>query len=136
MENASKAILIAGSVLLVMAVIGIGMVIYSQTSGTIDNMGTEIDSFAVSAHNNKFTNYVGNVTGTQVLECIQKALTTNSNADLDAKFKPVVVKLSGSEVVNASTTSYKAPSTFKTSKKYTGSVTYDVNGVIKTIEFN
>lgn len=135
MENASKAILIAGAILLVMAIIGMGMVIFSQTSQTIDNMGNEIDSFSISAHNNKFNSYVGEVTGSQVLECIQKALTTNANTDLDAKFKPVVVKLSSVEVVKSGTTSYTAPSTFKTGKKYTGSVTYDANGIIKTIEF-
>ncbi len=135
MENASKAILIAGAILLVMAIIGIGMVIFSQTRGTIDNMGTEIDSFAVQAHNNKFNSYVGQVTGSQVLECIQKALTTNSNQDLDARFKGITVSLSGTVVIDSTKTTYTAPSSFNTSKKYTGSVTYDTNGIIKTITF-
>ena len=35
MENASKALIIAGAILLAIAIIGIGMFVYNNVSGTI-----------------------------------------------------------------------------------------------------
>ena len=45
MENASKALIIAGAILLSILLIGLGMMVYSKAKGTLDNTG--IDDVAV-----------------------------------------------------------------------------------------
>ena len=59
MENASKALLIAGAILLVIAIIAIGVGIVSKTRGTIDTAGSQIDGMAVQMHNKQFEHYEG-----------------------------------------------------------------------------
>lgn len=64
MENASKALIIAGAILLSILIIALGMNIYNSASsatGNADMSAQEIDS-----HNQTFTAYEGRIKGTQV----------------------------------------------------------------------
>lgn len=61
MENASKALIIAGAILLSIAIIGIGMYVFQMAQSTIGkaNMsGQEID-----AYNSEFLKYNGKING-------------------------------------------------------------------------
>ena len=42
MENASKALIIAGAILLSIAIIGIGMYVYSQAEGIMKNINISV----------------------------------------------------------------------------------------------
>ena len=57
MENASKALIIAGAILLAILIISLGIMIYQQAAGVAD--GGAIDEVAVSSFNQKFTQYEG-----------------------------------------------------------------------------
>lgn len=142
MENASKAVLIAGAILLVLAVIGIGMAVFSTANRTIDNMDNSIDGLAVTAHNGQFNNYVGEkIAGTQVLECIQKALSIRNNAELETKFKDITVTVkyktsTGTETETVVGTNGTNKSTrIKTNRYYSSVATYSTLGLIKSIAF-
>ena len=57
MENASKALIIAGAILLAILIISLGIMIYQQASGVVNNNSmTEVD---VSTFNSKFEQYLG-----------------------------------------------------------------------------
>ena len=65
MENASKALIIAGAILLAISIIGIGMYVFSQAQGAMDGIG--MDEERIDAYNSKFESYTGtNVRGTTV----------------------------------------------------------------------
>ena len=64
MENASKALIIAGAILLSILIIGIGMFIYTQAAGIIGD--TKIDTQKVRAYNSEFEQYEGTRSGTDV----------------------------------------------------------------------
>ena len=59
MENASKALLIAGAVLLVIALIAVGMGIFGTARGVTDNAEGQIDNIAIQMHNKQFEQYEG-----------------------------------------------------------------------------
>lgn len=59
MENATKALIIAGSVLIAIGLIGVGMRIFNSTSETTDTVETTMIATAVTMFNNKFTPYIG-----------------------------------------------------------------------------
>ena len=59
MENASKALLIAGSVLIVILLIAFGMRIFNSTSGTTDNLKGAMATTEIAQFNSKFTAYAG-----------------------------------------------------------------------------
>lgn len=60
MENASKALLIAGSVLIVILLIAMGVRVFTSTSGTTDATEQTMKSTEIAQFNSKFTQYVGN----------------------------------------------------------------------------
>ena len=63
MENASKALIIAGAILLSILIIGLGMFIYQKAAGAIENTG--IDTAQVNAYNSEFLQYDGVISGAQ-----------------------------------------------------------------------
>ena len=64
MENASKALIIAGAILLSISIIGIGMYIFRMSSETVDGLG--IDAEEIAAYNGKFDRYMGTQKGSAV----------------------------------------------------------------------
>ena len=66
MENASKALLIAGAILLCILIIAIGMFIYNSAQSTITDSMTSLSTQEIDAFNNQFTSYEGNQTGSNV----------------------------------------------------------------------
>ena len=65
MENASKALIIAGAILLSIAIIGVGMFVFNSVSETITG-SSDLSSEQIATYNQEFTNYNGQQRGTQV----------------------------------------------------------------------
>ena len=61
MENASKALIIAGAILLAISIIGIGMYVFTQAKGAVGNIG--MDKEKIAAYNADFEAYEGTVDG-------------------------------------------------------------------------
>lgn len=76
MENASKALIIAGAILLAILIISLGIMIYNQASGVVNNNSmSEVD---ISTFNQKFTQYEGDhVRGAQVNALLEQIRTNN-----------------------------------------------------------
>lgn len=137
MENASKALLIAAAVLVVIMVISLGIVIYrmgSEAVGEVNFTGQQ-----VTAHNEKFTRYNGSgKRGTEVNAMLQTALNSNVEATslegdnsprgVTVKFKPK----SGTESTLLSPTEKSIQSSkaslIQTSKLYNITVNYGGQG--------
>lgn len=80
MENASKALIIAGSILIAIMIISLGIVIFNNFGGTAKKMAN-MDKQEIAAFNSKITPYVGNhVSGTQVNTLLQYCLSVNMSA--------------------------------------------------------
>ena len=80
MENASKALIIAGAILLAILLISLGIMIYTQASGVVNtNAMSEVE---ISTFNKKFTQYgTSNVRGSQINALIDAVVQNNlSNA--------------------------------------------------------
>lgn len=71
MENASKALIIAGAILLSILIIAIGMYIFNSSSNSINDAASRISQQEVSAFNNQFEMYEGKQVGTNVKSLIQ-----------------------------------------------------------------
>ena len=78
MENASKALIIAGAILLAILIIGLGMFVYQQASGAMDGIG--MDSEKVSAYNSAFLQYEGTVSGTEA-KALYSLIRNHNNSD-------------------------------------------------------
>ena len=66
MENASKALIIAGAILISILIVGLGVIIYNNVSDIAGDTSA-IDQTQVSAHNSPIESYFGDqVTGSNV----------------------------------------------------------------------
>ncbi len=79
MENASKALLIAGAILIVILLISLGIYIYSQAQQTINSVN--MDEQQITAFNNKFAQYEGDSrSGSEVNALINQVISSNQAA--------------------------------------------------------
>lgn len=77
MENASKALIIAGAILLSILIIALGMFILTKATSSAD-VSTALTENEIQAFNKKFENYAGNQLGSNVISLISVARSTMS----------------------------------------------------------
>lgn len=146
MENASKALMIASAVMISIAIISIGVMVYNAVRSTINNI--DVDSVAVSTHNSRFVTFIGEMTGVDVKRCIQNVLANNFNDNTATEYKvEVSIVQSGSTVdyvkfTNATKTGSgrqtvcnQMSTNIKENYRYQGVVSYSSNGIITKIVF-
>lgn len=76
MENASKALIIAGAILLAIVIISLGLVVVNNSRGAVDN--ANLSEQEIQTFNSKFLAYKGdNVSGARVNSLIQLVMATN-----------------------------------------------------------
>ena len=75
MENASKALIIAGAILLAILIIALGVYIFNQARSAT-NMD-DLSNQQVEAHNSTFQNYEGTINGTQAKALIDAIRNNN-----------------------------------------------------------
>ncbi len=134
MENASKALIIAGAILLAILLISLGIMIFNQAQDTVNNNG--MSQAEMQAFNNKFIKYEGTRSGTEVKALINEVIA--SNAD-DSN-----LKLGSLRIINVGKygngTGYSEWSDLGTSKivnnaNYTVVLSYQ-NGIVNHIEIS
>ena len=101
MENASKALIIAGAILLSILIIGLGMAIYQQASGAIGN--ANMDPQKIQAYNSEFASYEGTKSGTQV-RALLDIIRSHNLANTDDPSLNVVAMTSSAAGVTAAPT--------------------------------
>ena len=79
MENASKALIIAGAILLAILLISLGIMIFTQAQGTIKDAG--MSEAQLSAFNKKFTKYEGKQKGSTIRLLVQEVMVNNNSED-------------------------------------------------------
>ena len=134
MENASKALIIAGAILLSILIIGLGMMIFNQAKDAIS--GTGMDQQKVATYNAEFTDYEGtNVNGTRVRSLCD--VVRNHNTIVAAEDESLLIGINGKNdtaSINASKTSFKAGKTYTITCEYDSKTGYVNN--ITVVESN
>ncbi len=113
MENASKALIIAGAILLAILLISLGIMIFAQAQDTVNNSG--MSEAATTSFNNKFLKYEGTRKGSEVKALVNEAIAANADDNNSNNSISVKVMFGGKDLTSVGS------STVLTSK------TYDVN---------
>ena len=82
MENASKALIIAGAILLSILIIAIGMYIYNSSTNSIYSAADQISSQEQQSFNSQWESYEQNQPGSSVKNMVSKLI---SNAQVNAE---------------------------------------------------
>ena len=131
MENASKALIIAGAILLAILLISLGIMIFTQAQDTVTNSG--MSEAEVQSFNSKFTKYEGDIKGTMVKAMIQEVQATNAGSDEN---DGIVVNV---KLGNKTATATPATSTIINNNTYSVKLSYSngrVNLITVTGTFN
>lgn len=94
MENASKALIIAGAILISILIIAIGMYIYTSSSSSIYGATSQMNSQEVTAFNQTWTNYEGTQKGSNCRGLISQIIANNSTNKEDPT-KLISIKFDG-----------------------------------------
>lgn len=143
MENASKALIIAGAILLAIAIIGIGMFVYQSVTGTIQDAANMSDQ-EVDAYNQEFLNYEGVVKGSAARALCDAVRNHNISNRQDASKQIAVVSgkatdpMSAPKTLDSAGTTSSDINTIKSSllsgKTYAVTVGYDsTTGLITNV---
>lgn len=129
MENASKALIIAGAILLSILIIGLGMFIYGKAAEIID--GTNFDTTKVQLYNSPFTQYDGVISGSSARTLCDSIRTHNTTHASDASQNISVTVGTGTPKTSAPTSVVSVATVntqkakIKTGKQYKVSFGYD-----------
>ena len=92
MENASKALIIAGAILLSILIITLGLIVYNQAREAVKNVN--LSEQEIEVFNQKFSSYEGNnVSGTQVNNLIQAVSSSNIAAARDVTGQYITLEI-------------------------------------------
>jgi hypothetical protein len=81
MDNASKALLMAGGILISIAVIGIASFLFASARGVIGESAKAIEIEEVLNFNRFYTSYPSNIRGIDAVNIQNKVIDNNSRED-------------------------------------------------------
>lgn len=132
MENASKALIIAGAILISIVLIAVGVMVVNGANGAIDTAIGQMSDSEKTIFNQKFEPYEGKQKGSSVKSLISAVEANNSN---DSGATEVKIKIGDKEYTGNETgedTLSKARADIKNSTTYTVSFSKTA-GVITTV---
>lgn len=89
MENASKALIIAGAILLSILIIALGIYVFNMAKGATNT--DQLDSVEKQTFNSSFTQYEGKTLGASVSELINAVITnTSKNSEADDRLPDII----------------------------------------------
>lgn len=140
MENASKALIIAGAILISIMVVSLGVFIFNKMAGSAKE-AANMDEQEITAFNSKIIAYVGDsISGSQVNALIQYIISVDTKAISSGDtVKRIVVTDNSSgvaDVVSFSSDGTKLENTKKveTGKYYEVTAEYGSNGLINKVK--
>lgn len=129
MENASKALIIAGAILLSILLISLGIMIFNTAQDTTKNSG--MTQAQVAAFNNKFSKYEGKIKGSEVRSLIQEVVASNGDDNNKNASRKITITKDNKAIVSDTSAD---SSGILTTQSYTVKITeYNGDGTIKTI---
>ncbi len=126
MENASKALIIAGAILLAILIISLGILIYNQAAGIAN--GNAMSEVEITEFNTQFTQYQGTQSGTSVRSLLQKVVSSNLNDNNEGK----EVEVAGAVTIGTTDNDPQIEQ-ISTGKRYEVTFEYNDQGLINVI---
>ncbi len=134
MDNASKALVIAGAILLAVMLVSFVVMVYNTATGTAENSLGSISALGVSAYNAQFEqSFGGNRTKSQVSSLISKVIANNG----DDNNPDIYVRVSGDSTGSDNLTTIagykKSIDTSSNTARFTVSGAYGEDGTLAAI---
>ncbi len=119
MENASKALLIAGAILIAILLISVGIMVMNSADDVVGEAESSMSSTAIQTFNAQFTKYSGTQKGSSIKTLVNAVISSNATSDHQV-------------TINTADASSYDTSTLSSTKSYTVSFDY-TDGYISDI---
>lgn len=117
MENATKALVIAGAVLITILLISVGIMVFNASRDPLDDVNNNTASYRINQFNSKFSEYLGEKTpGSSVKSLLAEINTSNATNETHQ----VTTAFSGNP---SSTATYKVEAKYGTDGESKGYIT-------------
>lgn len=146
MENASKALIVAGAILISIMIISLGVLMFNRMSASAKE-AANMDEQEIASFNSKITPYVGDsISGSQVNALIQLVISIDNSAINTSSYEKKVsitypINETTNNTIDIDVANSKLSGTDKVKKVETGSgkfykveATYGSNGLIASIK--
>lgn len=130
MENASKALIIAGAILLAILIISLGIMILNQAQDTINGSG--MSKAEIQAFNSQFTKYEGSRRGSEVRNLIQEVIASNALDENVNASRTVKLMLGSTPIIDGSA-SASGTNNIHNTQSYDITFEYGNGGVVSVI---
>ena len=132
MENASKALIIAGAILIAILLISVGIMVMNSTSGVTDQVAGQADAMAIQQFNGQFNIYAGKNQGVTSVKTLLSNIIVN-NAQSDRKIGVTIAKAVSGHTANLTNSTDKAAiqaviNALSSTKKYNIAIGTDDKG--------
>ncbi len=130
MENASKALIIAGAILIAIVLVTVGVVVINSFNP--DDAIGEVDQRTKEVFNSKFVSNSGEkVRGSAVKTLLSNVISSNASNEASKK---ISVTVDGANSTNDSNKISEISRDVNTSHRYTVTLSYATNGLINSID--
>ena len=141
MENASKALIIAGAILLSILIVSLGIMVYNNAKSTVNS--ANLDSQTIQSFNSQWEGYIGkNKSASDVQAMLSAVIASNAAEKKSAGNKFIkATDISAAGATEQTTTPATCPTTtmpnnLSTAKTYEITVNYDAtSGLICGIQY-
>lgn len=126
MENASKALIIAGAILLSISIIAIGMAVFRQAQEAME--GTGLSTEKISTYNAPFEKYEGTKSGSEIKTLCNQVVKNHNLAHTDDVSQQIQLEYNDNPTKEVNTTLRDATysNSFLTDNKIASGKTYKV----------
>ena len=80
MENATKAFIVAGVILVCVLIVAVGMYVYKASASSIEDTMTTMSTQEIESYNSKYTMYEGEQSGTNVKSLVGLLISNVKNS--------------------------------------------------------
>lgn len=131
MENASKALIIAGAILISIILISVGIMVVQSAGGVVGGGTAQMDAQEKQVFNERFLNYAGSQKGSTVRTLINSVISNNATYKDEADKQ---IKVNGSEAADAISAELN---NIKATKTYTVTVTVSPDtGLVSDVSYS
>lgn len=123
MENASKALIIAGAILIAILLISVAILVINSTGNLTDRVGSQMDQMAKDTFNGQFTPYEGGNKSANQIRTLKSAVLTSNSSNLDLE----PIKINGKDANECDTSKLSNTAKFSVKLEYN-------NGIVSNIE--
>ena len=137
MENASKALIIAGAILLAILLVSLGILVYNNAKSTVGS--ANLDTQTIQAFNSQWETYIGNnKTASEVQAMFSAVIASNASEQNSGSAKYITITNTGTAATATVTTipATTMPNTLSEARTYTVKAGYDQNtGLIVGLDY-